>query len=232
MKTPDFMTYERYKKKKKKNSNNGMFIFLITFFTMLLFFSIIAKNFTPDVDVSIGDDTQTDAKSTGLGVKKFIDSRLKMIQMEDNSAGVSVNNENENSIKSEDVNNNYNQINQDNTYEENNLPAQRYNSNSENVADETIVLKRNPPKPPRPELSDPFSTSVKSKVFVGNYATIEQAKVAQEIILDSGLNITPFIKNLGNSYTLQIGSYSSRAQAENVASELQANNFPARVIQE
>lgn len=62
----------------------------MTFFITLLVFTAVAKSLSPDVDVTIGNDSQTDAKDTGLGVKKFIDDRLKMIQMDDNSAGVSL----------------------------------------------------------------------------------------------------------------------------------------------
>jgi len=73
MKTPDYLNYNRYKKKKKDNSKNSVMIFVTTFFAMLLIFTIVAKSLSPDVDVTIGDDSQTDAKESGLGVKRFID---------------------------------------------------------------------------------------------------------------------------------------------------------------
>lgn len=230
MKTPDYMSYERYKKKQSINPNKRLFIFVTTFFATLLVFTVIAKSLSPDVDVTIGDESQTDAKETGLGVKRFIDERLKMIQMEDNSAGVSIKKgEKEKSIQKEIID--------DFAQEEEKitLPTKQDRDRGEDEYDEPIQLNRVPPRPAGKDLNTPFAsapTPKMTKVYVGRYSTIEQAKVAQEILVDSGLDITPFIKNTGGYYTLQIGSYSSRAKAEGVASELQRNSFPARVVQE
>lgn len=232
MKTPDYLSYERYKKKKDSNPNRRMLIFITTFFAMLLFFSVIAKAISPNVDVSIGNDSETDAKETGLGVKKFIDERLKMIQMEDNSAGVSVQNDTPKPSQASDVGvSKYSQI----AEEKLTLPTK-----NNNVADDdgmqiqqpVRTAVHNPPRPNNVDTTNPFVSPKMSKVYVGRYSTVEQAKVAQEILMDAGLDITPFVKDMGGSYTLQIGSYSSRAKAEGLASELQRNNFPARVIQE
>ncbi|MFA7658535.1 MAG: SPOR domain-containing protein [Candidatus Gastranaerophilaceae bacterium] len=228
MKTPDFMSYDRYKKKKKKDtSKNGLLLGITTFFVTLLLFTVVAKSFSPNVDVTIGDDSQTDAKDTGLGVKKFIDERLKVIQMEDNSAGVSVKNENKKTSGYNDES--FNKFTQE-LDEKISLPTSKGKSQTTNEG--TMSTPAAPPRPTSRELSTPFVTPKMSKVYVGRYATVEQAKVAQGILLDSGLDITPFVKDMGGFYTLQVGSYSNRAKAEGLASELQRNNFPARVIQE
>lgn len=230
MKTPDYLTYDRYKENKKKvGSKNNIITFVVTFFITLLVFTAVAKSLSPDVDVTIGNDSQTDAKDTGLGVKKFIDDRLKMIQMDDNSAGVSLptdankpsrfgTNASDNSMQQPD--------------EKVSLPQD--NPDNAQIEDEPIVLnvKKQPPRPSAKDLSTPVSTSVSAKVIVGRYATFEQAKVAQEILLDSGLSITPFVRSYNGGYTLQVGSYTSRAKAEELSSQLQQNNFPARIIQE
>ena len=232
MKTPDVMSYDRYKKKKKKNSKNSIYVFITTFFVMLLFFSVIAKSLSPNVDVTIGDDSETDAKESGLGVKKFIDERLRMIQMEDNSAGVSL--KDEGSSQSNYDNESFNKFSQ-NSDETTTSTPQKDTTNMQDVEEEPLHPTNNPPRPSRPsakDLSTPIVVPSTSKVFVGRYMTLEQAKVAQEILIDSGLDITPFIKDLGGFYTLQVGSYSSRAKADGLASELQRNNFPARVVQE
>lgn len=233
MKTPDYLSYDRYKKKKDSNPNRRMMIFVTTFFAMLLFFTVIAKALSPDVDVSIGGDSETDAKETGLGVKKFIDDRLKMIQMEDDSAGVSLKNDS----KPSPANVNSDQGLYDQAQEEKlTLPTKSKNS-VEDVMEEPIQsnqVKKAPPRPTSKELplSTPYVSQKSAKVYVGRYSTVEQAKVAQEILMDAGLDITPFVKDLGGFYTLQVGSYSSRAKAEGLANELQRNNFPAKVIQE
>lgn len=234
MKTPDYLSYDRYKKKKKKdNSKNNALTFVVTFFATLLFFTIVAKSLSPDVDVTIGSDSGTDTKETGLGVKKFIDERLKMIQMDDNSTGVSTNPD---TTKASNYDNgSFNKFSQE-TEEKINLPTNKDQNNESDIEDDEPVqsTRTAPPRPTGRDLATPFSSPGPrtSKVLVGRYATLEQAKVAQGILLDSGLNITPFVKDMGGSYTLQVGSYSSRVKAEGLASELQRNNFPARIIQE
>lgn len=231
MKTPDFMSYERYKKKKTDNSKNGVLVGITTFFVALLFFTVVAKSLSPNVDVSIGDDSQTDAKETGLGVKKFIDERLKLIQMEDNSAGVSIKNDGKKSSNEDSGFDKYFQNNEEKVK----VPQNNQSESSDTYDEEPMqqpVAKRIPPRPSARDLSNPFESPKMSKVYVGRYATVEQAKVAQEILMDAGLGITPFVKDMGGTYTLQVGSYASRAKAEGLASELQRNSFPARIVQE
>jgi len=232
MKTPDYLSYERYKKKKDSNPNKRILIFVTTFFATLLIFTIVAKSLSPDVDVTIGNESGTDAKETGLGVKKFIDERLKMIQMEDNSAGVSIKNDDKKASGYDDEN--FDKYSQEVEVEEKiNIPTKQNKINKIEEDEEVIQPVNNPPRPTSKDVStNPFESPKMSKVYVGRYSTLEQAKVAQEILMDSGLGITPFVRDIGNSYTLQIGSYSSRAKADGLASELQRNNFPARVVQE
>ena len=71
-----------------------------------------------------------------------------------------------------------------------------------------------------------------AKVIVGYYTTKEQAEVAKGIIAESGLNISPFVRNIGGAYTIQVGSYSTREKAQVMANELLRNNYPARIIME
>lgn len=230
MKTPDYMSYTKYKKKKNTDSKKGVLIFTTTFFATLLFFIVVAKHFSPDVDVTIGNDTDVEAKESGLGVKRFIDDRLKEIQNEDNGAGASNNIADR---KSQGYNDESFDSFSRELDEKVNVPKQKkQDSTSYDEEYDTPVTKT----PPRPKATRDISTSMDvprmSKVLVGYYSTVEQAKVAQGILLDSGFNISPFVKDLGGAYTIQVGSYSNRAKADALAGELLRNNFPARVIQE
>jgi len=230
MKTPDYMSYSRYKKKKNTTSKKSVLIFVTTFFATLLLFTIIVSQLSPNVDVTIGDDTSIEAKESGLGVKRFIDDRLKMIQMEDNGAGASTKTiEDKKAAGFQDAN--FDSFSKE-LDEKVQLPSQN-KDNSDSIKEKTTARVQTPPRPSKnDDLSKPFESPKMAKVLVGYYTTVDQAKVAQGILLDSGLNVTPFIKDLGGAYTLQVGSYSSRSKAEGLASELSKNNFPARVIQE
>lgn len=76
--------------------------------------------------------------------------------------------------------------------------------------------------------SDPFY-----KVFIGSYTSIEQAKVAKEIILESNSSLNPIIKCIGsNDYTLQVGTFKNKKSAEALLDAVKQNNLPGRIIQD
>ena len=79
----EYQSYKRYKKNKDVTAQNILTVFTTTFLIMLVFFIGAARRITPNVDVSIGEDSTVDAKESGLGVKGFIDNRLRAIQSED-----------------------------------------------------------------------------------------------------------------------------------------------------
>ena len=80
-KRPSHISYKEYQKKVTKNPNEGIIIFVSAFFILLLLFLGIAKQISPEVDVSIGDDTAV--TSSDEVQKAPVDERLKLLQMED-----------------------------------------------------------------------------------------------------------------------------------------------------
>jgi len=71
------------------------------------------------------------------------------------------------------------------------------------------------------------------KVFIGSYTSAEQAKVAKDIIAESGSNLTPIVKCIGsNNYTLQVGIFKNKNSAEALLYTIQQNHLPGRIIQE
>lgn len=229
MKTPDYLTYSKYKKKKKSAPSKMFGIFLTTFFATLLIFTTIARHLSPDIDVSIGDDKQYENKTIEYGVKRFIDERLKKIQMDDLTAARMPKD-----VGQEEKTSENSFLNEPGTMEEEIvLPRKGFVLEEEN---ESVKTKSNtaiaPPRPTKKELSVTYEVPKESKVYVGFYSTIEQARVAQEILIDSGLQITPFIKTIDNAYTLQIGSFASQLKAKELVYELKKYNFPARIVTE
>ena len=71
------------------------------------------------------------------------------------------------------------------------------------------------------------------KVFIGTYTSSEQAKVAKEIIQESGSTLSPIVKCLGsNNYTLQVGIFKNKQRAEALLATIQKSNLPGRIVQE
>lgn len=222
----------------QRKTKQTIALFIVTFLVTLVGVVYLIKSFSPNVDVEIGgeeeyeqpDDPQSDPKQA-------VDDRLKWIQLEDNMPGVSKRAE---TGEAEEI-----------TYE----PAEEVQNNKENLknehqAEETygqeITLEQNnmqeqeqvrpqthlaPPVPPAPKLSQPEAYKM-TKVYVGNYATIEQAIQAQNRLMETSIGISPFVKNIGGTYVLQAGSFASVQKAESVASQLNQAGFSARVVQE
>lgn len=200
LKKPNHISYKEYQKKIVKKPNEGIAIFVSAFFILLLLFLGIAKQISPEIDVSIGDDN---SKVSQEEEKSVIDERLKLLQMEDTAENTFVPELDEKVV----------------------IPEKK---NTEDVKEEEIKLPEKEATPKPAETAAP----VASKVVVGYYQTKEQAEVAKGIIAESGLNISPFVRNIGGAYTIQVGSYSSREKAQSVVNDLLRNNYPARIIAE
>lgn len=71
------------------------------------------------------------------------------------------------------------------------------------------------------------------KVFIGSYTSAEQAKVAKDIIIESGSTLSPIVKCLGsNNYTLQVGIFKNKASADALLVNIQKSHLPGRIVQE
>lgn len=71
------------------------------------------------------------------------------------------------------------------------------------------------------------------KVFVGSYTSAEQAKVAKDIIQESGSGLNPIVKCIGsNNYTLQVGIFKNKNSAESLLYTVQQNNLLGRIVQD
>lgn len=71
------------------------------------------------------------------------------------------------------------------------------------------------------------------KVFIGSYTSAEQARVAKDIITESGNGLNPIVKCLGsNNYTLQVGIFKNKQSAESLLYTIQQNHLPGRIVQE
>lgn len=222
-KRPSHISYKEYQKKVTKNPNEGIIIFVSAFFILLLLFLGIAKQISPEVDVSIGDDTAV--TSSDEVQKAPVDERLKLLQMEDEGQSADSDNTFATELDEKVV-----------------LPEHKKDDKQTEETpkeEEPIKLpdKEANPKPsetasPAPKPVPVQQQTASAKVVVGYYATKEQAEVAKGIIAESGMNISPFVRNIGGAYTIQVGSYTTREKAQSVANDLLRNNYPARIIME
>ena len=197
--------YKKYMKKEAQKDHSLVKIFLFSFFGMLLVFTFVIKSFSPSVDTSIGDYQQEAEVDTQEEPKKIVDDRLSMIQSEDQGRSFS-----ELMAKPDDTAEVKETVQVNTVTPE---PVQTVN--------ETTVT------PPTPQAEPVY------KVFVGTYTSAEQAKVAKDIIQESGNGLNPIVKCIGsNNYTLQVGIFKNKQSAESLLYTVQQNHLPGRIVQD
>lgn len=237
------ISYKDYKKMLNTNTKKqSLTLFLGAFFVLLLIFLGMAKMMSPDVEITLGDDTNVVAEEEYP--RGEIDDRLRDLQMEDESMSF-----NTDEVEVEDGEKvTIPKIHREHV-EENKLPeevlgqkavkdvvgetARELPKSTEKVQDKTSAQQAETSAPvlaPAPPV--PAAPAINARVVVGNYPTIEQADVAKSILQDAGLGVNPFIRKMGNTYTLQVGSYGTKEKAMSVAESLLNQNFPAKVIVE
>ena len=200
--------YKKYMKQNVKNDNPFFKIFLITFCITLLFCTFIIKSFSPTVDTSIGDYQDSSLELEQDEVKKIDNNRLEMIQ-------------------SEDQGKNFREIMQRNEQEES---IQDFSYMPERT--EPAVQLEDKTKAETKE-QNPVKNEPVYKVFIGSYTSAEQAKVANDIIQDSGSGLNPIVKCIGsNNYTLQVGIFKNKKSAEALLYTIQQNHLPGRIVQD
>ena len=198
--------YKKYMKKEAQNDNSLLKIFVLSFFGMLIVFTFLIKSFSPTVDTSIGD-YQDNSDSQQEETAKNVDDRLSMIQSEDQGRSFS-----DLMSKPDDV-------------------PQKADNQTDVVVDQSKTVKENnvaETVTPQPVQADPVY-----KVFVGSYTSAEQAKVAKDIIQESGNGLNPIVKCIGsNNYTLQVGIFKNKQSAESLLYTVQQNHLPGRIVQD
>lgn len=238
--TTSHISYKDYKKMLNKNTKKqSITLFLGAFFVLLLIFLGMAKMMSPDVDITLGDDTpQYDEEYIPRGE---VDDRLRDLQMEDDpmlgGADSSEVEDGERVVipKREKVEGAENKLPEevfgqkavkDVVGETSSQPAAQ---KPQQQSSQSVIPTPDPAQAPSPAAVQP---SVNARVVVGNYPTIEQAEVAKSILQDAGLGVTPFVRKSGTGYTLQVASYGSKEKAMSVAESLLNQNFPAKVVVE
>lgn len=196
-------TYKKYMKKNVSKDYTLLKLFVVSFFGMLLVFTFLIKSFSPSVDVSIGDYKEEAIVDNSDEIKKVVDGRLAMIQEEDQGRDFSELMKNAEDIKKE----------------KNNLKKLTKTEESEIQVDAEHL---------KTQVLEPVY-----KVFIGTYTSAEQAKVAKDIIIESGSNLNPIVKCIGsNNYTLQVGIFKNKNSAETLLFAIQQSNLPGRIVQE
>ena len=71
-----------------------------------------------------------------------------------------------------------------------------------------------------------------TKVIVGSYSSMDEAKKQYDNMLESDLEVAPIIKEQGGKYTLQVGAFSDKQKANDLVNTLKNKNYQATIKEE
>ena len=67
-----------------------------------------------------------------------------------------------------------------------------------------------------------------TKVYLGSYASLDEAIEAQHKVSTSGLAVSPFVKAVKDKYIVQVGSFYDSQKADDLVSSMKAKGFSAK----
>ena len=232
MNSPDYLTYKKSKinpqiEKQKRLSRLkiALWIFIITFSIIFAVVVQVVRKYSARIDIEYGRNADAQATSEsilsegfGADAKKLIDKRLKLIQLEENAPSeakiISDEKENNEVIDLEQ----FAKIKESGAAGEDEVKIKIETNDSAKVQEQKQLQDSN--------------VAVYSKVLIGKYATFEDARAAQDSVREYNQGTTPFIRKVGDSYALQVGSYQDLTTAKQIASKFRAQNFDVWIYQQ
>ena len=195
--------YKKYMKQGSRKEHPLVKIFIISFFGMLLLCTFVINSIAKKMSVDTSIGDYKEQSMEDFENKNIVDNRLAIIQNEDQDRSFSDLMQNPDDEKK----NNSNDSTGDFQIAQDSKSS---NINSNTITQDTVY-----------------------KVFIGSYTSAEQAKVAKEIIQESGNGLNPIVKCLdSNNYTLQVGIFKNKQSAETMLATILKNNLPGRIVQE
>lgn len=73
---------------------------------------------------------------------------------------------------------------------------------------------------------------IMSKVLTGRFSTFDEAKRVQALVKEKNPNRKPYVRKVGDVYSVQVGSYQDFAVAKKVAREVKSQGFDVWIYQQ
>lgn len=225
METPDYLAYKKTKEKYRTENSKVpkiklfIWIFVITFFGAFMGVRILAGQYTYKIDIEQEKNLRKDnfadmqdseerkysidRRLTNIYNEEVAPSKAKVIEKSDDPSVIDMNSYRE-MIKKEEEEQKEEAVTPDKTQDD--------NENEKVVLAPKIPVKTQSVQPKQ-------EVPVYIRVFVGRYKTLEEAREAQESINSTPQFsvASPFIRKIGESYTIQIGSYTNKQVAKTTA---------------
>jgi len=223
-------SYDEYRQQVNKRSYKDLTVFISVLVIGILIFLGFAKILSPNVDVGIADNEEY-AEFEDETPQGSVDERLKHLRDEDDAGkgdGMFSPELDEKVVLPKQMKKTVGE-----------MEAEMQDAKvQQQKAEEPVAIKQTEkeethkaPIASKTETKAPAPVQTNYRVVVGYYATEKQAEVAKSIIQDAGIGVSPLVKNIGGSYTLQVGVYSTHEKAQQQVNNLLKSNFPARIVE-
>lgn len=251
MSNPENAAIPKGKKRKKKLHFGFVYLFLFIFLSALIGFSYLVKSFSPDIDVSIGNNEALTLGESEMEVEvKSVDERLKWIQMEDDLPSVALRN-----MRDKDIDeNSYKDLKDKKDNDDKNEIKDKDNKNDKDIKDTKTEKKvplptiddikktdfrEIPAAMPQksaseqtPEKVIPLPKPSITRVYFGSYSNIEDATAIQNEVAKVDGSLSPYIKSVNGSYIVQVGSFADKDRAVALVGKLKGKGLSPKISYE
>lgn len=104
-------------------------------------------------------------------------------------------------------------------------------SQKEKTTLKEIIEEMKPSKTP-PEPTSASNVTIMSKVLIGKFGTFEEAQEMQKNIKTQHPTLSPYVRKMGEVYSVQMGSYQDFSIAKAQAQKLKAKGFEVWIYQQ
>lgn len=245
MEQPDYLTYKKLKQQYKFDNTKPRKVvkakfflrfFILTFLICFVFILILAGQYTARMDIEYDDNNKgLDVSSPSDNVildnfkvadtdeKSSIDRRLVSLYNEEIglSTARAVNREEEKPIDSE----HYEKIKSEQFKVMEEKP--QTDSKGEALQERTFPLT-----PEQQQQMSPVKL-IHTKILIGKYRSLDDAKKVQEQIrrMPEFNSLTPFVRKIGDIYTIQVGSYTNLELAKSIADKFSRAGYGVWIVQ-
>lgn len=241
------------KRRKRKNSFMGyVYLFIFVFVAALAGFSYFVKSYSPEVDVTIGNqELVAPISQSDMDVEvKSVDERLKWIQMEDEMPSVAIREAKEStekSIKEKEKKTIKLEVDEEPIFKkEEKIPLPTMSEITKEpatpvsvpvVSDFRTSSSTNPVVPLPVAQPQAISTPIipapipsLTKVYLGTFSSVDEAMSMQQKIATDIPDSMPFIKSMNGSYIVQLGSFSNADIAQTFIQRVRDKGYSPKVM--
>ena len=252
----DYFTYKKNKMqtelKSQKNAtsrfNIMLQLFIATFIVMFVVIVIVIMNYSAkmDIEYSKGDlsfnNADPSTSVSGYNISDFddeqrkIDKRLVLIQQEENAPSeakiIQNNKTNKDEVISFEHIKDSQKMDKMEKIKAQNAQSEKKEASSKlsEVIDEVKQFTGKVQESKNLQVDD--NLTISSKVLIGRFSTFEQAASIQKQIKKQDASLTPFVRKIGDIYSVQMGSYQDFATAKSQAQKLKALGFEVWIYQQ